>query len=192
MHENPFTLYGRSERQGTYLLLVRLARPICVSFGRFLNGKPLQLEAGSYLYLGSALGKGTSTFPLARRLLRHTSRTIGKEPHAIRESLRDLLLQNNLMAKQAPDSSQKRLHWHIDYLLDRPEASIVHIVIIRSATRLEPVLARYLQSSPETSVPAERLGAQDTSHDTHLLHCSDPQTLLERLGRKLSLLMQEE
>ena len=193
MHQNPekpipggqFTLAGGTERQGTYLLFIRLAKPVQLTFGSFRKGKPLLLQAGSYLYLGSALGRGNNAYPLARRLMRHASRTADRKPHAIRKSLQHLLLENDLAPETPPTATEKKTHWHIDYLLDLPETDIFHILIIRSAEKLEPVLARHLEAAPETSVPATRLGAQDTKNSTHLLYCTDAGPLLARLLREL-------
>lgn len=191
MPGNQFTISCGTERQGTYLLFVRLAKPLQLTFGKFLKGKPLFLPAGSYLYLGSALGKGSNRYPLARRLLRHASRTGGEKPHTICKALQKILQEYKLAPESAGKPAEKKLHWHIDYLLDRPESLIFHILIIRSASKLEPVLARYLGTSPETSIPAEGLGAQDTGSSTHLLYCSDPASLLERLVRDLPYLVKE-
>lgn len=193
MHQNPektipegqFTLVGGTQRQGTYLLFIRLAKRVHLTFGSFRKGKPLFLQAGCYLYLGSALGKGNNAFPLARRLMRHASRTAEKKPHAIRKALQRRLLENGLAPEILPTAAEKKTHWHIDYLLDHPESCIFHILIIRSAEKLEPVLARHLEAAPETSVPAARLGAQDTKNSTHLLYCTDAGPLLARLLREL-------
>jgi len=193
LHQNPektipagqFTLAGGTERQGTYLLFIRLAQSVQLTFGSFRKGKPLLLQAGCYLYLGSALGKGTNAYPLARRLMRHASRTADRKPHTIHKALQQLLLDNGLAPETPPTAAEKKPHWHIDYLLDRPESDIFHILIIRSAEKLEPVLARHLEAAPETSVPAARLGAQDTKNSTHLLYCTDSGPLLARILRDL-------
>ncbi|MBM3162154.1 MAG: GIY-YIG nuclease family protein [Chlorobi bacterium] len=185
MKGKQFTLSCGTQRQGTYLLFIRLSEPVHLVFGKFLRGKPLFLPAGNYLYLGSALGRTGNGSALARRLLRHASRTAGKKPHAIHEAMVKLLQEKELAPESTPKPLQKKLHWHIDYLLDTPGSAIFHILIIRSPEKLEPVLARYLEAAPETSVPAARLGAQDTRNSTHLLSCSDPEGLLERLRREL-------
>jgi Uri superfamily endonuclease len=189
LHQNPektipggqFTLAGGMEKQGTYLLFIRLAKTVQLPFGRFRKGNPLILPAGCYLYLGSALGKGNNRYPLARRLMRHASRTAGRTPHAIRKALQQMLLENGMAAETPQAASEKKPHWHIDYLLDRPESCIFHILIIRCPEKLEPFLARHLEAAPETSVPAARLGAQDTKNSTHLLYCTDYGPLLVRL-----------
>jgi len=92
-----------------------------------------------------------------------------------------LLQQLDLACPATLPPVEKKLHWHIDYLLDRPETSIFHIAIFRSPDRLEAAMAAWLEECPETSSPAARLGAQDTRNSTHLLHCSDPENLLARL-----------
>jgi Uri superfamily endonuclease len=179
------TFSGSNERQGTYLLFISLSKTVRLAFGSFMKGKTLLLPAGHYLYLGSALGNGDNSFPLARRLIRHTSRTGDGNPHAIRKALQSALRKNRLAGDHALGIKQKKLHWHIDYLLECPESRITHIVIIRKAEKLEPVLSRYLEAHPDTSVFAQRLGAQDTKNSTHLLQCNDPDALREQLLRDL-------
>jgi Uri superfamily endonuclease len=66
-----------SSGPGTYVLVMRLAAPVTLTVGRL---GALSLDAGLYLYVGSALGG------LRARLERHLR-------------------------------ADKRLHWHVDYLL---------------------------------------------------------------------------
>ncbi|MBN1278864.1 MAG: GIY-YIG nuclease family protein [Chlorobiaceae bacterium] len=191
MNANWFTLFGDNEKQGSYLLFIELRKPARVKFGSFGKGLPLPLPAGCYLYLGSALGKKPGAEPLARRLMRHASRSSGRKPHAILKKLRKLLVENHLAGPATLPPTEKRLRWHIDYLLERPESAIVHLVIIRCPVKLEPVLARYLEAKPGISAPAERLGAQDTTDSTHLLRCSDPDALLCGIRRDLPAMLSE-
>ena len=65
--------------------------------------------------------------------------------------------------------AQKRLHWHIDYLLEDTAVSLTHILVIRSRTRLETAVARSLNADPRTFAPAPGLGATDDAGSTHLL-----------------------
>jgi len=191
MNGEHITLSCGTGKQGSYLLFIRLDKPLQLTFGHFLKGRPLFLEAGSYLYAGSALGKQAGGYPLARRLLRHTARTGRKKPHAIRKILLSVLREKGLAPERLLKPAEKKLHWHIDYLLDRPEAALVHILIIQSPEKLEPALARFIETAPETSIPAKMLGAQDTKAGTHLLSCSDPAALLGRLRAELPHLVTE-
>ena len=174
-----YTIFGRNSRQGSYVLLIALDRDIEVAFGKFMRGATLELPRGHYLYVGSALGGANRGFPLASRLLRHASRSNGQPAHAIRSALLDLFMSWGY--RQPGNQGTKKLHWHIDYLLDRPEAEIAHVFIFPGEVRLEPQLAKLLTAMPETAPIADRLGAQDAVSGTHLFSIDDAAKVLERL-----------
>jgi Uri superfamily endonuclease len=182
-----FTIFGEKSREGTYILLIDLSAQVEVSFGRFLGGRKIRIEPGKYLYVGSALGGGKGTFPMAVRLLRHASRSGNARPHALRRELLDRFIS---MGYQAPGKKgDKKLHWHIDYLLDLPEAEIVHVVMLMGPSRIEHRLSELVASMPGASTVADRLGAQDARSGTHLFRISDPVTLLATLEMALPQLM---
>ena len=182
-----FTIFGEKSREGTYILLIDLSAQVEVSFGRFLGGRKVRIEPGKYLYVGSALGGGKGTFPMAARLLRHASRSGNARPHALRRELLDRFIS---MGYQAPGKKgDKKLHWHIDYLLDLPEAEIAHVVMLMGPSRIEHRLSELVASMPGASTVADRLGAQDARSGTHLFRISDPVTLLATLEMTLPQLM---
>ena len=86
-------------------------------------------------------------------------------------------------------SRKKKLHWHIDYLLDCAEAEIEHIVIIRCPSKIEHKLSAFLDSLEDTCPIARRLGAQDTRNSNHLLRISDRKQILEQLGQYIPSLI---
>jgi Uri superfamily endonuclease len=174
-----YTIFGQNSRQGSYILLIALGRRIEVTFGKFRNGAAIELEPGRYLYVGSALGGVKGRFPLASRLLRHASRSEGKPAHAIRSALLDLFVSWGY--RQPGSQRMKKLHWHIDYLLDREEAEIEHVFLFPGASRLEPKLATLLAAMPETAPIADRLGAQDAASGTHLLRIDEPGAVRAKL-----------
>ncbi|HHE31851.1 MAG TPA: DUF123 domain-containing protein [Chlorobaculum parvum] len=174
-----FTIFGPPDRQGSYILSIKLDKPVSIVFGKFRNGQPIDLEPGRYLYVGSALGGRKGGFPLASRLLRHASRSGGRDAHAIRTKLSKLFVSWGY--RPPARQSVKKLHWHIDYLLDCAEAELKHAFIFPGSSRLEPQLAEQLDSMPETSVVADRLGAQDATSGTHLFRIDETAALLPRL-----------
>jgi Uri superfamily endonuclease len=174
-----FTIFGQNSRQGSYVLLIELDRRIEVAFGKFMCGATLELQPGHYLYVGSALGSANRGFPLASRLLRHASRSGNQPAHAIRSALLDLFISWGY--QQAGSQGTKKLHWHIDYLLDCREAEIKHAFIFPGAERLEPQLAELLAAMPETAPIADRLGAQDAASGTHLFRLNEPGAVSRRL-----------
>ncbi|NTU96655.1 MAG: DUF123 domain-containing protein [Chlorobiaceae bacterium] len=189
MDSRTFTLLGSYTPGGSYILMISLSAPVNLAFGRFMNGKPIELPDGDYLYIGSALGGIGSHNPLASRLVRHTARSGGKKPHAIREEVIALFAGHTCSRKNSIGIAQKKLRWHIDYLLDLSEAEITHIVVIRSPFRLERKLWELLRPLEETGVPAHRLGAQDTRDSTHLLKLSDRKKVLEILRNSIPAML---
>ena len=74
---------------GVYMLRIKVAAPLSVSFGRFRGGRPVAVAAGDYLYVGSAMGRGAVS--PAGRLLRHATRSGNPPPHSLRDALLDAL-----------------------------------------------------------------------------------------------------
>jgi Uri superfamily endonuclease len=175
-----FTTFGNNSRAGSYLLLIELRKAVELAFGRFRGGRPVTLEKGSYLYVGSALGTARGAFPLASRLLRHASRSGGRAPHGIRNDLMGFFATRGY----EPDrrSEEKKLHWHIDHLLDLADAELSHIVMVMSPERLEHRLAELVASMDGALPVADRLGAQDAASGTHLFRIENPSTLLNNLA----------
>ncbi|WP_164926813.1 GIY-YIG nuclease family protein [Chlorobaculum tepidum] len=184
-----YTIFGQNSRQGSYILLINLDRAIKVAFGKFRKSEPLELQPSHYLYVGSALGSAKGRFPLASRLLRHASRSDSKPPHAIRSALLELFMS---WGYRAPASrGDKKLHWHIDFLLDREEAELAHVFIFPGAERIEARLAATLAAMPETTPVADRLGAQDAAAGTHLFRIDKLEPLLPCLEKAMPDLIRQ-
>lgn len=76
-------IIGDDSQAGTYILGIRLKENTTLQFGRFKKGKRISLPTSDYVYVGSALSEKGAT-SLARRLIRHATRSGDKPPHAIR------------------------------------------------------------------------------------------------------------
>jgi Uri superfamily endonuclease len=168
MNEFPIFTIGSYAPGGVYLLHIRVAADLQLPFGRFKDGKLVEVAAGEYIYLGSALVRG-NTPRLGQRLARHATRTAGRPPHAIRPTLLAYFTTQGLETGQLPPKKGKKLFWHIDYLLDCPEAEITHILMVYTPIPIERGLARFLEAQPETAVFEKGLGANDDPGRTHLL-----------------------
>ncbi|NKQ37777.1 MAG: GIY-YIG nuclease family protein [Chloroflexi bacterium] len=167
---NPIIIFGEPVPTGTYILRIWVDTDLRVGFGRFGE---VALPCGAYLYVGSAMGqKGAAS--LARRLLRHATRAAGP-PHPIREEMVRWFTAVNLGQNLQPPA-QKRLHWHVDYLLEETAVTLTHVLVIRSSKRLETTLARRLNADPRTFAPAPGLGASDDAGSTHLLGIRESMT----------------
>jgi len=167
-----------SAREGTYMLVIRLSRPLSLSFGRFLDGRKVLLPMGTWLYVGSALGSRSGSSPLARRLLRHASRGDGRQPHSIRAAMVRSFRHHGLMESTTTPPSEKKLRWHIDYLLQRRHATISDVLLVRSPERLESSIARFTVSLEGVEAPVPSLGARDARGETHLLFAEHPEAAL--------------
>lgn len=176
---------GEVGAQGVYLLRIKVVVPVTVTFGRFQGGRPIPIPAGDYLYIGSALGQRGAT-SLAGRLLRHTTRSGDLPPHPIQLVLCARLQEQGLSpAGSFAPPQTKRLFWHIDYLVDRVEAEITHIIIICTTYRLESAIARVLAVDPAVTAVAPGLGASDDPHATHLLRVDAPAEWWHNLPEQL-------
>lgn len=165
-------MMGEKGRGGVYVLRMAVARAVAVRFGRFRQGTPIPVPAGSYLYVGSAMAQqGGSS--LARRLLRHTTRADGCA-HPIRPELLAASRAADLLDAHAQPPQGKKLHWHVDYLLDEAAVTVTAVFAIRTPQRLESPLARWLLADGGTAVLVPGLGARDAAGETHLLRVPDP------------------
>ena len=184
---------GDESHAGTYILRIHLQKGAALQFGRFKKGKLISLPAGEYAYVGSALAeKGATT--LARRLVRHATRSGDQRPHRIREMMLRQFAESGWGDANLLPRRGKTLHWNVDFLLDLPLAELVGIVAIRSRERLEDRLAKQLEADPHTRVIERGLGANDVPGNTHLLHISATEawwtslpTLLASMAGKNSL-----
>ena len=156
---------------GTYILRIRLKEGATLRFGRFKKGKLILLPAGEYAYVGSALAEKGATM-LARRLIRHATRSGDQGPHRIREEMLHRFAECGLGDENLLPRRGKTLHWNVDFLLDLPSAELVGLFAIRSRERLEDRLAKQLEEDSHTGVIERGLGANDVPGNTHLLHVS--------------------
>ena len=150
------------------MLRIELGEEVRIRFGRFKGGKRIALPAGEYVYVGSALAeKGSAS--LARRLLRHATRSGSKRAHAIRAEMVARFREMGLGRAGLAPPLEKKKRWNVDFLLDLKAAEISGILIVRSPKRWEGRLARLLEEDPKTRVIEKGLGAGDDAGGTHLL-----------------------
>lgn len=161
-------IIGDESQAGTYILRILLKEDTTLQFGRFKKGKWISLLAGDYTYVGSALSEKGPT-SLARRLVRHATRSGDKPPHTIRKKMMNQFAECGLGSGSLLLRQGKTLHWNVDFLLDLQSAEIVNIFAIRSAERLENRIANWLERDPRTDIIERGLGANDAPGNTHLL-----------------------
>ena len=75
----PLIYIGQDEPRGSYILRMKVRDRITMPFGRFKRGKLIEVQAGNYAYIGSAMAMQGSTC-LAKRLLRHATRSGDDSP----------------------------------------------------------------------------------------------------------------
>ena len=98
----------------------------------------LSFPKGYYLYVGSAMGNVGST-TLENRVKRHLT-----------------------------DSANKKIHWHIDYLLNDEHFLISKLYIVPSLMRLECVIARDIKEVSDSFI--KDFGSTDCSCKSHLFY----------------------
>ncbi|RKU10982.1 DUF123 domain-containing protein [Candidatus Poribacteria bacterium] len=168
-------IIGENSQAGTYVLRIRLKEAIELQFGRFKKGKLISLPAGDYTYVGSALSEKGAT-SLARRLVRHATRSEGKPPHAIREEMLKQFRKCSLGPRDPLPKNGKKLFWNIDFMLDLELAKIINVIAIRSSERLENKIAEFLEHNAGTQIIEKSLGANDAPRYTHILRVNADDT----------------
>lgn len=166
--DESFCCWGHGAQGGTYLLRLTVSQSLLVCFGRFQAGVLIAVPPGDYFYVGSALAQKGST-SLARRLLRHASRSNGQNPQPIRQKMLDLFPKIGLGPTPLHPPTGKKLRWHVDFLLDEQAAELTAVSLICSPQRFEEPLSRWLLDLPEVSPLVSGLGATDDPGSTHLL-----------------------
>lgn len=161
----PIMVIGAGPWAGAYLLRMCLAAPRAICFGRFARGEPLPLAAGDYLYIGSAQGRARHA-PLLRRINRHLLRCAPGTAQRLYPIWQAFLTEQKLRLPAPP----KRLHWHIDYLLDQPVCDVTQVLLMPSSHPVEHRLTEVLEAVPGVRPVAPGLGASDHPGHTHLLH----------------------
>ena len=101
----------------------------------------LDFVRGNYLYIGSAMGNKGS-MTLENRIKRHISRP-----------------------------NDKRIFWHIDYLLQNKKCVITHIFLIPSINRLECIISEEISSNSDNLV--RDFGSSDCGCLSHLYYFQD-------------------
>ena len=189
--KNPSILIiGNDSQAGTYILRIRLKENTTLKFGKFKKGKLISLPAGDYVYIGSALSQKGST-SLARRLIRHATRSNHKSPHPIREKMINRFIECGLGHRDLLPKHGKTLHWNIDFLLDLQSAELVNILAIRSTERLENRIAKRLEHDPHTKIIERGLGANDAPGATHLLRVREDRIWWASLADKVRAVLEE-
>jgi Uri superfamily endonuclease len=154
-------------------------------FGRFKKGTPITIPRGECLYVGSAL------IGLAQRLVRHASRSNAGSPHPIRALMLDLFPQIGLGSRHLVPVSGKRLHWHVDHLLDREQILLNQVFVLRGAGPLEASLGRILEREATTFIIERGLGANDIPGNTHLLGVRAPEAWWRSLPARLEAMLMD-
>lgn len=65
-------------------------------------------------------------------------------------------------------SKEKKLHWHVDYLLDRKENNVEEVIFNISTDRLECKIANYLSKTCQNNI--KEFGCSDCGCESHLFY----------------------
>ncbi|MFX1304524.1 MAG: DUF123 domain-containing protein [Promethearchaeota archaeon] len=102
-------------------------------------------DKGFYLYIGSAMGNSGAT-TLINRVKRHVS-----------------------------SPNNKKVHWHIDYLLNNKNVVIIYLYIIPSHQKLECLIANEFLNISDGYI--KKFGSSDCLCNSHLLYFKDFKSL---------------
>jgi Uri superfamily endonuclease len=127
---------------GTYALLLKLDKQERITIGKLGT---FDFPAGYYLYVGSALGPGG----LRARLAHHRRSS-----------------ENSSGANRG--QTGQKLHWHIDYLLQRGQ--LVEVWSVASAERLECKWGQIARRLSGAQVPVQGFGSSDCRCPAHLIY----------------------
>lgn len=166
---NDVIILGKDHPCGAYLLRIHIAEHLKIRFGRFQQGSQIPVPRGEAIYIGSAMARSGS-MTLARRTLRHATRSAPLSPHTIRPILLKELIASGLASPDIQPPKSKKPFWNIDYLLDNQAAHLRGLFLLRTNHSLENDLAQMLLVDPACRPIAPGLGAHDNPGSTHLLH----------------------
>lgn len=134
---------------GTYALVIYQPRKQTIRIGSLGE---FEFPRGYYLYIGSAMNG------LGARIARH-------------------LVSNRLASRAANEKDKaaigqwrerkKKMHWHIDYLLEH--ANVEQVWTHRGEERFECLWAQASLQLPKAKIIASRFGASDCKCATHLI-----------------------
>lgn len=178
------TVLGSDSASGFYVLRIRVRQDVALEFGKFRGGRRVLVPSGEYAYIGSALGN-----MLARRLVRHATRSGSKPPHPIRQTLLERFLALGLGRENLLPRNGKRLFWNVDYLLDLEEIELRGVIGIRTPLPLEREAGQLLLADPATTIVEKGLGAHDVPGNTHLLRVEADEAWWEELPARLMRLV---
>jgi len=132
--------------KGAYTLVLHLEGREEITVGKLGT---FGFPAGYYLYVGSALGPGG----LDARLARHRP-SISRRGEPVEPS--------------GHHRRDKKLHWHIDYLLEH--AQLVEVWSAVSTARLECLWAQAARQLPGSETPVLGFGSSDCRCPSHLIY----------------------
>ena len=155
----PLVFLGTDHPCDCYVLRIHLAASTRLRFGGFKKKKLVELRAGEYAYVGSALSLPGST-SLARRLVRHATRSADKAPHAIRDAMLERFTAIGLTTGDLLPRGPKRLHWNIDHLLDLDRSRIDRRLPAAHHTPLGSFVGTVHQARPPRLCVRKRPGRQ--------------------------------
>jgi len=181
--------FGPEIPQGSYVLRIKVLEHLNMPFGRFKKGKVINVHAGEYLYIGSAMAIRGSTC-LAKRLLRHASRCGTGSPHTIREDMLNEFSQRGLANTELRVPIHKTLRWNVDHLLDNSSVDLSAVYVVRCDQILESKIGDLLENDSATVVFEKGLGANDRPGHTYLLRVDADENWWKSLPQRLDTLRQ--
>lgn len=122
--------------RGAYVLYISIKKNCKIKIGSL---GVIEFSAGTYVYIGSAMGLHSTS--LNNRISRHVRTAIS----AIEQKSQDNENTKKMEKKEIRQIKKPKNRWHIDYLLQDPNTSIIKIAIIPSKYKIECEISQIYQ-----------------------------------------------
>jgi Uri superfamily endonuclease len=176
------------DRGGCYVLRIGVPHELTLSFGGFRHGEPLNVLPGNWIYVGSAAAPH-GALSLANRLMRNALRCgLISAPHPIRRLMHTKFCEAGLCDTDAEFSSEKKLKWNVDHLLEQQCVELVAAYAM-PGVKLEELLGLWIQKLPAARIDHRRLGAADYKNNTHLLRIAAGDEWWEQFSTDLPMVV---
>ena len=85
--------------------------------------------------------------------------------------------------------SEKKIHWHIDYILEPVQVDLQDALIIGNANVYENDIVQLLLAEDEVIIPFNGIGSSDSNHPSHFFKIPESINWWKLLAEKIMILV---